>query len=58
MLSHYAREQVREPRCVPEEGSLALQAAQLLDESEGKHLRVREPLERTIGSEPPGLRRR
>lgn len=46
MQSHYAREQVREePRRVPEEGSLALQATQLLEESQRQHLRVRETLE-------------
>jgi hypothetical protein len=54
--SHYAREQVREePRCVPEEGSLALQATQLLEESQRQHLRVREALERAIGIRAAGV---
>ena len=38
-----------EPLGIPEEGALALQAAELLEEGERDDLRVREPLERAVG---------
>jgi len=48
--SHHAREHVREePLGVPEKGPFALQAAELLEEGQRQHLRVREPLERAVG---------
>jgi hypothetical protein len=51
MQIHHAREQVREePRCVPEEGALALDAAQLLEEGERDDLGIGEPLERGVAS--------
>jgi hypothetical protein len=50
---HHAREEVgEEPRRVPEEGPLALHAAQLLEEGEREDLRVREPLERGVDLGP------
>ena len=56
MQSHYAGEQVtEESRRVPEERSLALQAAQLLEESQRQHLRVREAFERAIGIRAAGV---
>ena len=52
MQPRHAREEVdEEPRRVPEEGPLALHAAQLLQEGEREDLRVREPLEGLVA--PP-----
>src|SRR5829696_7666030 len=49
----HPREEVdEEPRRVPEEGPLALHAAQLLEEGEREDLRVREPLERGVAISP------
>jgi len=51
--AHHPREQLREePLGVAQEGTLALGAPKLLQEGEGKHLGVREPLERCVAVAP------
>ena len=53
MEPYHAREEVREePLGVAQERPLALHAPQLLQEGERQHLRVREPLERSVHVPP------